>query len=126
MPETLERNINKRIITECKMPTYDYECTKCKHKFQLFQPITSKPRTRCPKCRSSAQRLISGGGGIIFKGSGFYVTDYKRKEEKKKPDPDQNRTQKHDRSEEKKPPKPGESKKDKAKTDTKKNESEKK
>ncbi len=66
------------------MPTYDYECSKCKHKFHLFQPITSKPKTKCPKCKSVAQRLISGGGGIIFKGSGFYVTDYKKKEEKEK------------------------------------------
>jgi len=64
------------------MPTYDYECKKCKYKFQLFQSITARPKARCPKCKSMAQRLISGGGGIIFKGSGFYVTDYKKKESK--------------------------------------------
>ncbi len=66
------------------MPTYDYECTKCKHKFHLIQPITSKPAARCPKCRSKSERLISGGAGIIFKGSRFYVTEYKRKDEKRK------------------------------------------
>lgn len=66
------------------MPTYDYECTQCKHKFHLIQSITSKPAARCPKCRSKSERLISGGAGIIFKGSGFYVTDYKRKDEKRK------------------------------------------
>ena len=66
------------------MPTYDYECNKCGYKFDLFQSITSKPSATCPKCKSKAQRLISGGGGIIFKGSGFYVTDYKRKDERRK------------------------------------------
>ncbi len=64
------------------MPTYDYQCTKCGYKFHLFQAITAKPKTRCLKCKSIAQRLISGGGGIIFKGSGFYVTDYKKKEQR--------------------------------------------
>ena len=60
------------------MPTYDYECTKCGHTFHLFQSIHSKPKTPCPKCKSVSQRLIGTGGGIIFKGSGFYVNDYKK------------------------------------------------
>ncbi|MBU1078537.1 MAG: zinc ribbon domain-containing protein [Spirochaetes bacterium] len=60
------------------MPTYDYECTKCGHAFHLFQSIHSKPQTPCPKCKSVSQRLIGTGGGIIFKGSGFYVNDYKK------------------------------------------------
>ena len=72
------------------MPTYEYECTKCKYIFEEFQKITDKPLTMCPRCRGKLRRLISGGIGLIFKGSGFYVTDYKKsnlpqvKEEKKK------------------------------------------
>lgn len=61
------------------MPTYEYECNKCKHKFELFQSIHSEPKAVCLKCNSEARRLISTGGGIIFKGSGFYVNDYKNK-----------------------------------------------
>jgi len=72
------------------MPTYEYECTKGKYTFEEFQKITDKPLQRCPKCRGKLRRLVSGGVGLIFKGSGFYVTDYKKsrlpqpKEEKKK------------------------------------------
>jgi len=57
------------------MPTYEYECQKCGHGFELFQSISDKPRSRCPKCRGKVRRLISGGAGIAFKGSGYYVTD---------------------------------------------------
>lgn len=61
------------------MPTYDYRCRKCNHKFEAFQGINDDALTTCPKCRKhSLQRLIGGGAGIIFKGSGFYSTDYKR------------------------------------------------
>ncbi len=60
------------------MPTYEYECTKCAHLFELVQSMNDKPRSRCPKCRSKVKRLISGGAGIAFKGSGFYVTDSKK------------------------------------------------
>ena len=60
------------------MPTYDYECGACGHRFELFQRISEKPANKCPSCnRRKVRRLISGGGGIIFKGSGFYVTDSK-------------------------------------------------
>ncbi len=60
------------------MPTYDYECNACGHKFELFQSITAKPVRRCPKCgRPSAKRLIGTGAGVIFRGSGFYATDYR-------------------------------------------------
>ena len=60
------------------MPTYEYSCKKCKHTFETFQSIVSKPVTICPKCHNeSVERLISGGVGIIFKGSGFYETDYR-------------------------------------------------
>lgn len=61
------------------MPTYDYECQKCKHTFELFQSMTDKPLEKCPKCKGKVKRLIGGGAGIIFKGSGFYETDYKKK-----------------------------------------------
>lgn len=61
------------------MPTYEYECTKCNHAFEAFQSITAEPLKRCPKCRSKVKRLLGKGAGIIFKGTGFYETDYRRK-----------------------------------------------
>ena len=61
------------------MPTYEYECTVCGHHFEAQQHMTDKPLTDCPKCKKKVKRLISSGGGIIFKGSGFYATDYKKK-----------------------------------------------
>jgi len=61
------------------MPTYDYECEKCKDKFEVFQSITAEPLGECPKCKGKVRRLIGSGAGIIFKGSGFYQTDYKNK-----------------------------------------------
>lgn len=60
------------------MPTYDYECSECGHNFEKFQPITAKPIKKCPKCgKAKAKRLIGTGAGVIFKGSGFYQTDYR-------------------------------------------------
>jgi putative FmdB family regulatory protein len=61
------------------MPTYDYECDKCKTVFEVFQKMSDKPFAKCPECGGAAKRLISGGAGVIFKGSGFYATDYKKK-----------------------------------------------
>jgi putative FmdB family regulatory protein len=61
------------------MPTYEYECSHCGHRFEAFQKITDKPLTDCPKCNKKVKRLISSGAGIIFKGSGFYATDYRKK-----------------------------------------------
>ena len=61
------------------MPTYDYECAKCGHKFEVFQKMTDKPVRSCPECGGKAEKLIGTGSGIIFKGSGFYETDYKKK-----------------------------------------------
>jgi putative FmdB family regulatory protein len=60
------------------MPTYDYECTKCEHTFEVFQQMKDKHLTKCPKCGAKLKRLIGSGSGIIFKGSGFYATDYKK------------------------------------------------
>ncbi len=60
------------------MPTYGYECRKCGHQFDAFQKMTDAPLKRCPKCKKDAvRRLISGGAGLLFKGSGFYITDYR-------------------------------------------------
>ncbi len=67
------------------MPTYQYVCEKCQHEFELFQPIADKPLAVCPKehCpgkrwgKGKVRRLISGGAGLLFKGSGFYITDYR-------------------------------------------------
>ena len=59
------------------MPTYEYYCKSCGFEFEEFQSIASEPLSVCPKCKSHVQRKISGGTGLIFKGSGFYITDYK-------------------------------------------------
>lgn len=63
------------------MPTYDYQCRnkKCRKVSSLFQSITAKPLARCPKCRTGrVDRLIGPGSGLLFKGSGFYITDYRK------------------------------------------------
>lgn len=65
------------------MPTYEYECTKCGHRFDAFQQMSEEPLKRCPECRGKVERLISGGAGVIFKGSGFYTTDYRSEGYKK-------------------------------------------
>jgi putative FmdB family regulatory protein len=57
------------------MPTYEYECKKCGHNFEVFQSMSDEPVKTCTKCGSEVRRLIFGGAGVIFKGSGFYVTD---------------------------------------------------
>ncbi len=57
------------------MPTYDYECKNCGHSFEHFQSMSDDPLAECPQCGGVLRRLIGGGSGIIFKGSGFYVTD---------------------------------------------------
>ena len=60
------------------MPTYEYECKHCGHTFEKSQSIIAKPLEICPKCGKKIKRLIGSGGGIIFKGSGFYATDYRK------------------------------------------------
>ncbi len=60
------------------MPTYEYKCDKCGHNFEQMQSITAKALRKCPKCgKPSLKRLIGTGAGLIFKGSGFYATDYR-------------------------------------------------
>jgi putative FmdB family regulatory protein len=66
------------------MPTYEYECEKCHHQFEQFQKITDEPVKVCPICGGEVKRLISGGGGFLFKGNGFYITDYRSESYKKR------------------------------------------
>jgi len=66
------------------MPTYEYRCKTCEHEWEEFQSIKAKPSRKCPECgKLKAERIISAGGGIIFKGSGFYQTDYRSESYKK-------------------------------------------
>lgn len=60
------------------MPTYEYQCGACGHRFEHFQGITESPLTRCPVCDGKVHRLISSGAGLIFRGLGFYATDYRK------------------------------------------------
>lgn len=61
------------------MPTYDYKCTNCNYTFEYFQTMNAEPLTECPECKGRLKRIIGTGAGPIFKGSGFYQTDYKGK-----------------------------------------------
>ena len=61
------------------MPTYDYECRSCGEVFEKFHSMTSRPRVKCPECGGGSKKMLGAGAGIIFKGSGFYETDYRRK-----------------------------------------------
>ena len=74
------------------MPTYEYECKNCGNTFELFQNMTDKPLKECPECGGEVNRLIGIGSGFIFKGGGFYTTDYRSESYKKgakadKPEP---------------------------------------
>jgi putative FmdB family regulatory protein len=81
------------------MPTYEYRCPKG-HDFELFQRMSDEPRAVCPECGGESERLISGGAGFLFKGDGFYITDY-RSESYKKGASDEKSA---DSTEQKKPP----------------------
>ena len=71
------------------MPTYDYVCDACDHKFELFQSITAEPEKKCPECgKRKLRRLIGPGAAIVFKGSGFYQTDYRSESYKKRAEAD--------------------------------------
>ena len=105
------------------MPTYDYICEKCGHQFEQFQSITAKPLRQCPKCRKrQLKRLIGIGSGVIFKGSGFYQTDYrsdsyKKAEKSEKPTTGKDTAKKKTETKDTKPTeKPKSDKKDKKKT----------
>ena len=60
------------------MPTYDYLCEKCGHRYEKFQSMSAEPDTECPECGGEVKRLIGSGAAVLFKGSGFYQTDYKK------------------------------------------------
>jgi len=65
------------------MPTYEYKCDACGHRFERFQSINAEPVRICEVCgKEAVTRVVSGGSGLIFKGSGFYITDYKNKHRK--------------------------------------------
>ena len=62
------------------MPTYDYKCNDCGYEFEKFQNMTDTPISICPQCNGTVSRLISSGAGLLFRGNGFYETDYKKKD----------------------------------------------
>lgn len=86
------------------MPTYDYLCKDCGHTFELFQSMSDPSLKECPSCNGKVRRIISGGTGLIFKGSGYYVTDYKNKKpsSKEKSEPKKEPTKKESTKKEKK------------------------
>jgi putative FmdB family regulatory protein len=66
------------------MPTYEYRCPECSNEFELFQKMSDEPVAPCTRCGKPAVRRLSGGAGLLFKGSGFYITDYARGDSYKK------------------------------------------
>lgn len=66
------------------MPTYEYRCRDCGLEFEVFQRMSDEPGAPCPACSAAAERLISGGAGLLFKGDGFYITDYRSDDYRKK------------------------------------------
>lgn len=76
------------------MPTYDYECTACGHEFEHFQRITEDPLKKCPECgKKKLNRLFGTGAAIVFKGSGFYQTDYRSESYKKAAEADSKKSE---------------------------------
>src|SRR3954467_15923127 len=79
------------------MPTYDYSCDACNHEFEVFESITAEPQKKCPKCKKNKlRRLFGAGGGLIFKGSGFYQTDYRGESYKKAAEADKPKSESSD------------------------------
>jgi putative FmdB family regulatory protein len=75
------------------MPTYDYSCDACEHEFEVFESITAQPQKKCPKCKKNKlRRLFGAGAGLVFKGSGFYQTDYRSESYKKAAEADKPKT----------------------------------
>lgn len=70
------------------MPTYEYRCPQCGNDFEKFQKMSEEPVADCPECGTASQRRLSGGAGLLFKGSGFYITDYRGDSYKKAADAD--------------------------------------
>ena len=69
------------------MPTYNYKCSDCRHQFSAFQKMSDNPIKDCSQCEGTVRRIISGGSGMIFKGTGFYLTDYGKAGIPKKKEP---------------------------------------
>ena len=77
------------------MPTYDYICNNCEKMYEYFQSMSDAPKKECPECKkNSLRRVISGGTGLIFKGSGYYLTDYKKKKTQSSKDKKSNKKKK--------------------------------
>ena len=83
MPTSFQPHPNAGLV----MPTYAYRCPACGHEYDKLQKMSDDTRTKCPECDTPGERVISGGAGIVFKGSGFYETDYKRAGEKAPSEP---------------------------------------
>lgn len=75
------------------MPTYEYKCAEG-HRFERFQKMSDPPETECPDCGADAQRILSGGAGFLFKGEGFYITDYRSREYREKAASEKKKTEK--------------------------------
>ena len=86
------------------MPTYEYRCPACNNEFEKFQRMSDEPVAECPECGASAERRLSGGAGLVFKGSGFYITDYRSGDYKKAADAEIKSTWKPDSLPESKSP----------------------
>ncbi|MBI4313489.1 MAG: zinc ribbon domain-containing protein [Candidatus Omnitrophica bacterium] len=75
------------------MPTYEYRCSSCRKRFEVLQSMTAKPLRKCARCgKNSARRLIGAGAGLLFKGSGFYITDYRKPGYKARAESDQKKS----------------------------------
>ncbi len=103
---------------ECYMPTYDYKCLECDIQFEKFQGITAPPLEECPECSGKVKRLIGAGAGLIFKGSGFYITDYRSEGYKESAKKDKNSSSEKNDSSSDKSDKSEKSDKKEKKTDT--------
>lgn len=89
------------------MPTYEYKCSACGYSFEKFQSITAAPIRRCPKChKNQVRRLIGTGAGLIFRGSGFYITDYRDASYKEKAKADTGESKSAEKSDAKSDAKP--------------------
>ena len=84
------------------MPTYDYICNDCEKMYEYFQSMSDAPIKECPECnKNSLRRVISGGTGLIFKGSGYYLTDYKNKKNQSSENKKSNKKKKNNKSKKK-------------------------
>ena len=106
------------------MPTYDYECDACGHEFELFQPISEPVKRKCPECgKLKLRRLFGTGAAVVFKGSGFYETDYRSESYKKGAEKAKKATEKSKKSDDKggdKKSKSGDNKSSKSSSSSKK------